>query len=340
MLSPPDTSSFEQSDTRTDRDPLISVVVPVYKEEKNVGPFLRRLEPVLEQLGSYEVLFCLDPSPDGTEVAIRREVERNPRIGLLVFSRRFGQPAATMAGILNCRGQWCVVIDVDLQDPPELIEQLLRKSEEGYEVVTAKRRSREGETLVKKMVSAIGYSLINRIAEVRIPRNTGDFRIISRRVIEELRGLSEGRGFLRGLVSLVGFSQAEVLYERDARFAGAGNYNRYLGSLKVHTCANRLAGDGGLFAGPSKYGSSCSGQLAAPLSSLHDRKPKQLRKYSISASRLGWSGCSSLCRVRLYQRVCRTLFRSASARCGRDGLARVMCITIDRSALLCLLYYI
>lgn len=100
---------------------------------------------MLERLGSYEILFCLDPSPDRTEVVILDEIRRNPRIGLLVFSRRFGQPAATMAGILNCRGDWCAVIDVDLQDPPEVIEQLYRKAQEGFDVVAARRSSRAGE---------------------------------------------------------------------------------------------------------------------------------------------------------------------------------------------------
>jgi glycosyltransferase involved in cell wall biosynthesis len=213
--------------------PLISVVVPVYKEERSIRPFLLRTEPVLERLGSYEIIFCLDPSPDRTEEVICSEAERNPRISLLVFSRRYGQPAATMGGILNCRGRWCVVIDVDLQDPPEAIEALLRKAEEGFDVVTARRESRKGETLVKRVISDVGYSLINRIAEVPIPRNTGDFRIASRRVVEELRGLNESHGFLRGLVTLVGFRQTEITYERDARHEGAGNYNRYLGSLKI-----------------------------------------------------------------------------------------------------------
>ena len=234
MLVPPDTNSSNLHDARADSaEPLISVVVPVYKEERSIRPFLQRTEAVLDRLGPYEIIFCLDPSSDRTEEVICEEAERNPRIGLLVFSRRFGQPAATMAGILNCRGRWCVVIDVDLQDPPEMIETLLRKAEEGFDVVTARRRSREGETLVKRFVSSIGYSVINRIAEVPIPRNTGDFRVTSRRVVEELRRLSESHGFLRGLVALVGFKQTEVFYERDARHAGQGNYNRYLGSLKI-----------------------------------------------------------------------------------------------------------
>jgi polyisoprenyl-phosphate glycosyltransferase len=213
--------------------PLISLIVPVYKEERNIRPFLERAEPVLDRLGPYEIIFCLDPSPDQTEAVILKEIERNPRIGLLVFSRRFGQPAATMAGILNCRGDWCAVIDVDLQDPPEVIEELFAKAREGYDVVTARRSSREGETLAKRAVSEFGYTVINRLADVKIPRNTGDFRLMSRRVVEELRGLSETHGFLRGLVALVGFRQGEVIYKRDFRLSGAGNYNRYLGSLKI-----------------------------------------------------------------------------------------------------------
>lgn len=213
--------------------PLISVIVPVYKEERNIVPFLDRMVPVLERLGDYEIIFCLDPCSDNTEAVIRVEAQKNPRIGLIVFSRRVGQPAATMAGILNCCGAWCVVIDVDLQDPPELVEKLLRKAEEGFDVVTARRASREGETAVKKLISSVGYSVINSIADVTIPRNTGDFRIVSRRVVEELRGLNESHGFLRGLVALVGFRQTELFYERDARHTGQGNYNRYLGSLKI-----------------------------------------------------------------------------------------------------------
>ena len=213
--------------------PKLSVIVPVYKEEDNIRPFLARIRPVLEALGSYEILFCLDPCTDRTEDIIVEESAKDPRIGLLVFSRRFGQPAATIAGIMNCRGDACVVIDVDLQDPPETILPMFAKLQEGYDVVTARRSSRKGETAVKKVVAELGYSLINRISDVAIPRNTGDFRIITRRVIEELRELGESHGFLRGLVSLVGFRQTFVEYERDAREAGTSKYNRYLGSLKI-----------------------------------------------------------------------------------------------------------
>jgi dolichol-phosphate mannosyltransferase len=215
-------------------DPAISVVVPVYKEERTIEPFLRRLEPVLEGLKvSYEIIFCLDPSPDRTEQAIATEIQRNPRIRLIVFSRRFGQPAATMAGILTARGRTCVVIDVDLQDPPELISKLHAKLKEGYEVVYARRRSRRGETLAKRLISHVAYRVINKMSDIEIPRDTGDFRIISRRVIEELRRLNETHGFLRGLVAYVGFRQAFVDYDRERRFGGRGHYNRLTGSLQI-----------------------------------------------------------------------------------------------------------
>ena len=214
--------------------PEVSVIVPVYKEAQNIKPFLQRVEKELSTLClSYEILFCLDPSPDNTEQVIQEEILRNPCIKLIVFSRRFGQPAATMAGILHCQGKNCLVIDVDLQDPPELIGQLYAKIQEGYEVVYAKRRSRKGETLLKQFISYVGYKVINRLSDVSIPRNTGDFRIMTRRVIEELRRLSESHGFLRGLVAYVGFKQAFIEYDRDPRLLGKGNYNRLTGSLKI-----------------------------------------------------------------------------------------------------------
>jgi glycosyltransferase involved in cell wall biosynthesis len=222
------------SDKIAKSQPAISAVVPVYKEEDSIRPFLQRLEAVMGTMGlAYEIVFALDPSPDRTEEIILEEVQRNSNIKLLVFSRRFGQPAATMAGILLCQGEACVVIDVDLQDPPELIQQLYVKLKEGYEVVYAKRRSRKGETLIKRIISYFGYAAINRLSDIEIPRNTGDFRIMTRRVIEELRRLNETHGFLRGLVSYVGFKQALVEYDRDERYAGKGNYNRLTGSMKI-----------------------------------------------------------------------------------------------------------
>jgi len=212
----------------------LSIIVPVYKEEKNIEPFLSRTVNMLNSFGMpYEIIFCLDPSPDKTYEVITANINKNNCIKLIQFSRRFGQPAATMAGILHCKGEACVVIDVDLQDPPELIPQMVEKWKEGYNVVYAKRRSREGETFVKKIVAYTGYKVINKFADIKIPTNTGDFRLIDRRIIEELRKLNETHGFLRGLVAFVGFNQTFVEYNRDKRLSGKGNYNRFLGSLKI-----------------------------------------------------------------------------------------------------------
>jgi polyisoprenyl-phosphate glycosyltransferase len=186
----------------------ISVVVPVYKEEASIRPFLARMEPVLEAISErYEIVFCLDPCPDKTEQVIVEEIQRNRRIKLVVFSRRFGQPAATMAGITISKGAACAVIDVDLQDPPEILGEMHAKMKDGFDVVYAKRRSRKGETIPKRMISWVGYGVINKLSDVEIPRNTGDFRIMSRRVCDELSRLNEGHGFLRGLVAYVGFPQ-------------------------------------------------------------------------------------------------------------------------------------
>lgn len=215
-------------------DLIISIVVPVYREETNIKPFLQRMESVLGKLNcSYEILFCLDPSSDNTEQTILDEIQRNENIRLIKFSRRFGQPAATMAGIHLCKGDLCVVIDVDLQDPPELIEMMLEKWRDGYKVVYAKRRSRKGETFLKIWISHIGYYIINTISDVAIPTDTGDFRLMDRRVVDEVKRLNESHGFLRGMVAFVGFKQTFVEYDRDERASGISSYNRYLGSLRI-----------------------------------------------------------------------------------------------------------
>ena len=222
----PRTESFDEPD--------ISVVVPVYREEANIRPFLARLIPVLEDLGTYEVIFCYDPSPDRTREIILEEISNNPNIRLLSASRRFGQPSAVMAGLHHCTGAACVVVDVDLQDPPELIKDLHEKLHEGYDVVLAKRRHRhEGEPLIRKLIAAIGYRVINRLAEVEIPLNTGEFRMMSRRVIEQLKQLKETHGFLRGMVAFVGFKQTFVEFDRSPRAAGETNYAPHLGSFKI-----------------------------------------------------------------------------------------------------------
>lgn len=212
----------------------LSVVIPVYKEELNIVPFLDRLIPVIVDLSqTSEIIFVLDPSPDNTEQVIMDCSETNPDIKLVKMSRRFGQPAATMAGLAFSTGERVVVIDVDLQDPPEVIRELDKKMSDGFDVVYATRRSRDGETFIKRIFAKFGYKVINSLSDVQIPKNTGDFRMMSRRVVKEICALSEKHGFLRGLVAYVGFNQTGVLYDRDSRHTGKGNYNRYLGSLRI-----------------------------------------------------------------------------------------------------------
>jgi polyisoprenyl-phosphate glycosyltransferase len=222
------------SEQRRSKDMLLSVIVPVYKEEGNIDEFLRRITPILTGVnGAFEIIFAMDPSPDRTEEKILAARKLDSRIKLLKFSRRFGQPFATLAGLQYSTGEVVVVIDVDLQDPPELINQMIDKWREGCDVVYAQRRTREGETWIKKVVSDVGYKVINRIADVEIPKNTGDFRLMSRRVVNEINRLKECHGFLRGMVALAGFRQTSVLFDRPARFSGKGNYNRFLGCLRI-----------------------------------------------------------------------------------------------------------
>ena len=213
---------------------LLSLVVPVYREEKNVPEFLRRVRPILGAITEdYEVIFALDPSPDRTEEVILEARAEDPRVKLLRFSRRFGQPMATLAGLQYSAGEAVVVMDVDLQDPPELLGEMVAKWRAGYDVVLPQRRQRTGEPWVKRLVAATGYKVINKIADVRIPPNTGDFRLMSRRVVTEVTRLKETHGFLRGMVAVVGFKQALIPFDRPARFAGETNYNRFLGSLRI-----------------------------------------------------------------------------------------------------------
>jgi dolichol-phosphate mannosyltransferase len=193
-----------------------------------------RLSAVLDGLDlEWELIFSVDPSPDRTEELILALRERDPRVKMLRFSRRFGQPMATLAGLEAASGDATVVIDCDLQDPPELIPDLVARWHEGFDVVYAQRRTRVGETLPKRIVARLGYRVINRIAEVEIPPNTGDFRLMSRRVVENVVSLKEHHGFLRGLVGLVGFRQTSVPYDRDARAGGTSKYNQFFGSLAI-----------------------------------------------------------------------------------------------------------
>jgi glycosyltransferase involved in cell wall biosynthesis len=213
---------------------LLSVVIPTFNEQENVRLIYGRLGEALNDLElDWELIFSVDPCTDRTEELILELCEEDPRVKMLRFSRRFGQPMATIAGLEASRGDAVVVVDCDLQDPPELIPDLVERWLEGYDVVYAQRRTRAGETIPKRIVSAAGYRLIKRIADVDIPPNTGDFRLMSRRVVDNVVALKEGHGFLRGLVGLVGFRQASVLYDRDPRAAGRSKYNRFLGSLVI-----------------------------------------------------------------------------------------------------------
>ncbi len=212
----------------------LSIIVPVYKEEKNIPEFLRRLQPILGPItGDYEIIFALDPSPDRTEDVILEYRAGDERIKLLKFSRRFGQPMATLAGMEYSRGDAVIVMDVDLQDPPELVQEMVARWREGFDVVLPQRRARTGEPWIKKLVAETGYKVINKIADVTIPPNTGDFRLMSRRVVNEVVRLRESHGFLRGMVAIVGFKQIIIPFDRPQRHAGETNYNRFLGSLRI-----------------------------------------------------------------------------------------------------------
>ncbi len=213
---------------------LLSVIVPVYREEKNIPEFLRRVQAILAPItADYEVIFSMDPSPDRTEAVILEHRRTDERIKLLKFSRRVGQPMATLAGLEYSRGDAVIVMDVDLQDPPELIADMVARWREGYDIVLPQRRQRTGEPWLKRLVSAVGYKLINKIADVTIPPNTGDFRLMSRRVVGELVKLRESHGFLRGMVAVVGFRQILLPFDRPPRHAGETNYNRFFGSLRI-----------------------------------------------------------------------------------------------------------
>ncbi|MDR1487629.1 MAG: glycosyltransferase family 2 protein [Deltaproteobacteria bacterium] len=215
--------------------PELSVVVPVYNEEKTIETFLAEIKPNLEACTEdYEIIFSLDPSKDKTEDIILAKREQDPRIKLLRFSRRFGQPAATWAGLAYSTGKAVLIIDCDLQDPPGLIAQMYRHwKEDGYKVVIPQRRSRQGENVVKRAVAYLGYWFINKTATVEIPRNTGDFRLLDRRVVDELMNLKESHGFLRGLTAVVGFSTKLIPFDRQARIDGEGKYNRLTGSILI-----------------------------------------------------------------------------------------------------------
>jgi len=207
--------------------PVLSIVVPLYNEEGNVAPLLQRVGATIERLRDffdYEIVLVNDGSTDGTRAAIRDEMLRRPHIVLVNLSRNFGHQLAATAGMEIARGDAVVLMDGDLQDPPELVDAFVRKWREGYDVVYAVRRSRRGESPFKIATARAFYRIIKRLTKVAIPLDTGDFRLMSRRVVEALRRSPERHRFLRGMVSWVGFNQVAIEYDRDERHTGKTKY--------------------------------------------------------------------------------------------------------------------
>jgi polyisoprenyl-phosphate glycosyltransferase len=205
--------------------PSISVVLPVFNEEHGLAELHRRLSAALTSFGdSYELIFVNDGSRDGSWARILELSSGDPRVGAINFSRNFGHQIAITAGIEMSRGATVVVMDSDLQDPPELIPALYAKHIEGFDVVYAMRRTREGETWFKHVTAKVFYRLIRRMATVDIPADTGDFRLMSRRVVNDLKRLEERHRFVRGLVTWVGYNQTALLYDRAARSEGTTKY--------------------------------------------------------------------------------------------------------------------
>lgn len=202
-----------------------SIVIPVYNEEAVIHETYRRLKSVMNSTKeAYELLFVNDGSRDQTAAILKGYSDGDDSVKLIDFSRNFGHQIAITAGMDYARGEAIVVIDADLQDPPELILEMIEKWKEGYDVVYAKRVQRKGETFFKKQTASLFYRILRASTDVDIPVDTGDFRLIDRRVCEEMKGIQEKNRFVRGLVSWVGFKQTAVEYVRDERLAGETKY--------------------------------------------------------------------------------------------------------------------
>jgi dolichol-phosphate mannosyltransferase len=202
-----------------------SIVVPVFNEELVIRFTYERLTQVMQGLGEpYELIFVNDGSRDDTYRILGELAEADPSVVVLDFARNFGHQIAITAGMDYARGQAIVVIDADLQDPPELIVDMIAKWREGYDVVYAKRVERKGETWFKKVSAAMFYRTLQRMSDIEIPLDTGDFRLIDRQVADQLLAIREKSRFVRGLVSWVGFKQTAVEYVRDERLYGETKY--------------------------------------------------------------------------------------------------------------------
>ncbi len=206
--------------------PDISLAVPFYNEEDGIDVFFERVESVMRQLpSSYEIVCVNDGSRDGTLGLLLRHRERNPRIVVVDLSRNFGKDIALTAAIEHCRGKAVVPMDADLQDPPELLPRLIEKWREGFEMVVARRVSRQSDTAIKRVSAHWFYRLFNRMATIPIPADAGDFRLMDRCVVDALKTLPESNRFMKGLFAWVGFREATVEYVREARAKGTSKFN-------------------------------------------------------------------------------------------------------------------
>ena len=204
----------------------ISIVVPLYNESENIEHLFVRLTSVLKQLNtSYEIICINDASQDDTLKKLIKLNQQDSRIKIISLSRNFGKEIALTAGIDYADGAAVIPIDADLQDPPELIIQLIAKWREGYDVVYATRRSRYGETWVKKATAKAFYRIIDRMSPIPIPANTGDFRLLDRKVVEAIKKLPERTRFMKGLFAWVGYKQTSVLFDREPRYSGNSTWS-------------------------------------------------------------------------------------------------------------------
>ena len=205
--------------------PLISVIVPVYNEEVVINEMYSRLTKVLETGEiNFEIIFINDGSTDHTFSVLKQLCDQDKRIKLISFSRNFGHQIAITAGMDRSSGKAVVVIDADLQDPPEVIIDMVKKWQEGYNVVYGVRKKRKGENAFKLATASLFYRILKKMTPVGIPVDTGDFRLLDRKVVDQLKIMRERSRFVRGMVSWVGFKQAGVAYVREKRFAGETKY--------------------------------------------------------------------------------------------------------------------
>jgi dolichol-phosphate mannosyltransferase len=206
--------------------PDISVIVPLKDEENNVYELYTRLTAVIHKITQqYEIILVDDGSKDNTFFAIEKFAKEDDNLRYISFSRNFGHQAALYAGLEKCKGNYVILIDGDLQDPPEAIEQLFVKIKEGYNIVYARRTSRKGETFFKKFTAKFFYRLLNKITATRIPIDTGDFRIMDRKVTDELLRMKEPNKFLRGQIAWLGFKESYIEYTREERKNGNSNFS-------------------------------------------------------------------------------------------------------------------